>query len=52
VRGAAESAKPSRSDLPASSSMRTRVMLTVTARPSDEPIDPCVASGRSYCEIW
>ena len=53
VRGAARSpAKPSCSDLPASSSMCTRVMPTVTARPSAaKAIDPRVASGRSYCEI-
>ncbi len=49
----AESAKPSCRLLPASSSMCRRVM---PMRRGDPPpvssIQPCSASGLSYCEIW
>ena len=41
------------SDLPASSSMWTRVMRTSCASPSNcQRTRPASANGRSYCEIW
>ena len=47
-----EPAKPSCSDLPASSSRCTRMMRTATVCPSDSySTRPSVASGCSYCEI-